>query len=301
MLLVFGLLLAFGALILRLQGMAFGEPSPGDRRSTASYAADRRPSRPGSHGRALSAAAAGRLVPARRGDVALGEPAHDDGRTDAKTRTLGRGDAAARGAAKRGCVGLWADGDGARMALSAAAAPKSRCCPLRLRRRRVSLGRRGASAGDPPRARDRRPLRPEGGRRARRAALARPRPLAGPPSAWARRRPAAARRALRLPRRRRRGPAPDSRSARCTPGSSNPAISASTPAARPIVRLEERLGYVHKGVDALMAGADLDARRATRRPRQRRQHGRLPDRLRPRRRSRARIVAPPRAASGCAR
>ena len=34
--LVFGLILAFGALILRLQGMAFGEPSPGDRRSTAS-------------------------------------------------------------------------------------------------------------------------------------------------------------------------------------------------------------------------------------------------------------------------
>ena len=36
LLLVFGLLLAFGALVLRLQGMAFGEPSPGDRRSTAS-------------------------------------------------------------------------------------------------------------------------------------------------------------------------------------------------------------------------------------------------------------------------
>jgi hydrogenase-4 component F len=36
LLLVFGLLLAFGALILRLQGMAFGEPSPGDKRSTAS-------------------------------------------------------------------------------------------------------------------------------------------------------------------------------------------------------------------------------------------------------------------------
>jgi hydrogenase-4 component F len=35
-LLVFGLILAFGALILRLQGMAFGEPSPGERRSTAS-------------------------------------------------------------------------------------------------------------------------------------------------------------------------------------------------------------------------------------------------------------------------
>jgi hydrogenase-4 component F len=36
LLLVFGLLLAFGALILRLQGMAFGQPSPGDKPSTAS-------------------------------------------------------------------------------------------------------------------------------------------------------------------------------------------------------------------------------------------------------------------------
>ena len=36
LLLVFGLLVAFGALILRLQGMAFGEPSPGDRQTTAS-------------------------------------------------------------------------------------------------------------------------------------------------------------------------------------------------------------------------------------------------------------------------
>jgi hydrogenase-4 component F len=36
LLLVFGLLLAFGALVLRLQGMAFGDPSPGNRRSTAS-------------------------------------------------------------------------------------------------------------------------------------------------------------------------------------------------------------------------------------------------------------------------
>ncbi len=34
--LVFGLILAFGALVLRLQGMAFGEPSPGDKQTTAS-------------------------------------------------------------------------------------------------------------------------------------------------------------------------------------------------------------------------------------------------------------------------
>jgi len=36
--LVLGLLVALGALVLKMQGMAFGEPSPGDRRSTASSA-----------------------------------------------------------------------------------------------------------------------------------------------------------------------------------------------------------------------------------------------------------------------
>ena len=47
-----------------------------------------------------------------------------------------------------------------------------------------------------------------------------------------------------------------------------------------VVRLEQRLGYVHKGIEALMAGADLDKRRAARRPHLRRQHGRLCARLR---------------------
>ena len=72
-LLVFGLLLAFGALMLRLQGMAFGEPTGGDRPSRAS-------SLPiGAHlalvllAGHLSPAAAGRLVPARRGVAAMRE------------------------------------------------------------------------------------------------------------------------------------------------------------------------------------------------------------------------------------
>ena len=55
------------------------------------------------------------------------------------------------------------------------------------------------------------------------------------------------------------------RLARCMPASSSRGISASPPMARPIVRLEARLGYTHKGVELLMAGADLDARRETRR------------------------------------
>jgi hypothetical protein len=49
-----------------------------------------------------------------------------------------------------------------------------------------------------------------------------------------------------------------SRSDRCMPGSSSPAISASLPRGETVVRLEERLGYVHKGVEGLMAGADLE-------------------------------------------
>ena len=55
-----------------------------------------------------------------------------------------------------------------------------------------------------------------------------------------------------------------------------------------VVRLEERLGYVHKGIDGLMIGAPLEKAAQARRPRLRRQHGRLRDRLRARRRGRAR-------------
>ena len=68
-----------------------------------------------------------------------------------------------------------------------------------------------------------------------------------------------------------------------------------------VVRLEERLGYVHKGIDGLMAGADLDARGQARRPHLRRQHRRLCACLRPRRRGGARRRGAAARASGCAR
>ena len=58
-----------------------------------------------------------------------------------------------------------------------------------------------------------------------------------------------------------------------------------------VVRLEERLGYVHKGIDGLMLGAPLERAAQARRPRLRRQHGRLCHRLRPRRRGGARYRA----------
>ena len=53
-----------------------------------------------------------------------------------------------------------------------------------------------------------------------------------------------------------------------------------------VVRLEQRLGYVHKGIEALMAGADLDKAARLGRPHLRRQHGRLCARLRARGRGR---------------
>ena len=58
-----------------------------------------------------------------------------------------------------------------------------------------------------------------------------------------------------------------------------------------VVRLEERLGYVHKGIDGLMAGATPRAGGEARRPRLRRQHRRLCDCLRARRRGGARAGA----------
>ena len=54
-----------------------------------------------------------------------------------------------------------------------------------------------------------------------------------------------------------------------------------------VVRLEQRLGYVHKGIESLMRGASLEHGGAARRPHLRRQHGRLCARLRACRRGRA--------------
>ena len=55
-----------------------------------------------------------------------------------------------------------------------------------------------------------------------------------------------------------------------------------------VVRLEERLGYVHKGVDALMRGAERRTRRSSGGAGQRRLDGRLWRRFRPRGRGGAR-------------
>jgi hypothetical protein len=58
-----------------------------------------------------------------------------------------------------------------------------------------------------------------------------------------------------------------------------------------VVRLEQRLGYAHKGVEGLLAGADIARGGANRRAHLRRQHGGLCLGLCPRRRGGARLDA----------
>ena len=67
-----------------------------------------------------------------------------------------------------------------------------------------------------------------------------------------------------------------------------------------VVRLEQRLGYVHKGIDALLAGAAVAARIAPRRPYLGRFHGGLRLRLLPRGGGRAGHRPRRRAAPRCA-
>ena len=68
-----------------------------------------------------------------------------------------------------------------------------------------------------------------------------------------------------------------------------------------VVRLEERLGYVHKGIEGLMAGATARQGRATGRPHLGRQHGGLCSCLCPRRGGGARSRGPAARESICAR
>ena len=160
----------------------------------------------------------------------------------------------------------------------------------RLPGRRVSLGRRASRPGDPARARDPRPLRPRGARRARRAALARPRPLAVRASARRRRRRAPATPYAFLPPR--ATACIRFRSAPSMPASSSPAISASTPAARRWCGSRSGSATSTRASSALMRGASLDrAARSSPARDSRRQHGRLcrsPSPAPPRRRSASR-------------
>ena len=316
--LVLGLLVGFGALLLRLTG------SPSARRRRHGGAgqgilrADVRASGAGADRRHLAAAAAGRLVPARRA-AARDER---DGRRDRSLRAARRADGRStrhrpwpRVVGRRGWLARRAE-QLAAGALDAArpvgrsrrgAHGAARRGPRRARRLQPRLPRRrfpsvGAapSAGDPAGARDPRPLRPRGRGRCR---------TRGPGSTTAS--GASGSRSATQPRRRAAEPyaflPAEGEGLHQIPvgpvhaGIIEPGHFRFTANGETVVRLEERLGYVHKGIEALMAGADLERARAARRPHLGRQHGRLCAGLRARRRRRRPASSRRRARSGCAR
>ena len=92
--LALGLLVALGALLLRLNGLAFGEPVWQGRPVAGFVRADVRASGAGGCGRDLSAVGAGRLVPARRDFArvaAMTDPAPAHRRRPGRARRTGRG------------------------------------------------------------------------------------------------------------------------------------------------------------------------------------------------------------------
>ena len=266
----------FGALFLRLNGIAFGEPRGRDRAGASLLRADVRASRARAHGRHLSAAGAGRLVPERRQAAGIDAmalldiiphretvAAHrpwpraivgDDGwqQRDRPCSRPGAARCSACGATRRRVHMALLDETPATIAVVSFACPDG------------TLSHRSARA-HPPAIRLERAIRDlfglDADRRARHAALARSRLLGRAPSA---RHSAAAR----------TKPAPyaflpaEGEGLHQIPvgpvhaGIIEPGHFRFTANGENVVRLEERLGYVHKGIESLMAGAD--ARRAPR-------------------------------------
>ena len=164
----------------------------------------------------------------------------------------------------------------------------------------VSLGRRPPPPGDPPGARDPGSVRLCRGRRARSAAMARPRTLAGSASARRAKASLAPCGALRFPDRRGRRAASDSGRPRAC--GNHRARTFSIHCRRRDDRPPRgEAGICPQGGRRADGGRFARSRRATRGAGLRRQHGRLFDRFRPRGRKRAWRRAFPRAPSGCAR
>ena len=261
-LLVFGLLVAFGALMLRLSEVAFGAPTgstapgrrpptcrclpiwrwcwppasicrarwwPGSRPSRGCWG-ERCEARHGSSDLAAMIACRGRrpsraaVQPARMARAVVRSHVRDAIWRQAVARhRRRRGDAARPVERRRGRA------HGARRASAEIAASSACACP----ERPLSLRRRHAPAGAAAGAHHPRPLRARARRLARRPPLARPRPLGRAPAAGRAQADARRRRRLRLPSPPKARRCTRSPSARCTPASSSPAISASPPTARP--------------------------------------------------------------------
>ena len=193
-------------------------------------------------------------------------------------------------------LGLWGDAGAVHMALLDESAGEIAVVTYACADGQLSHRRRAASAGDPARARDPRSVRLRADRRAGHAALARSRLLGRARIRSATQDARAEAASLTRSCRSKARACTRFRSGRCMPASSSPAISASPPTARHVVRLEQRLGYVHKGIESLMAGATLEkAARARRRapPATARSPMRSPSRRPPR--PRCKSTPPPRA------
>ena len=162
-LLVFGILIGFGALFLRLNSIAFGEPRGADRRGEGLLRADVRASRAGVRRRHLPAAGAGHLVPERGQAARIGRMAtlhRHDRKAAASTahrpwpRVVVREDGWQRRSQPSSPPAA-----GRCSACGATPAPCTWRCSTRAGRdrrrhprmpgRTVSVGRRAASAGDP--------------------------------------------------------------------------------------------------------------------------------------------------------
>ena len=259
-------------------GIAFGEPRGATAPVEGLLRADVRPSRAGVHapgsicrrrwspGSSTSRSCWDRRACLRRStsSKAAGSPAHRPWpRVRRRARRLARASPAqmSRPAVGR-LLGLWGDAGAVHMAVLDERAGDIAVATSNARDGQFPSVGAHASAGDPPGARHPRPLRARAGGLAGHAALARPRLLGRAPSA---RRAAAshAGRAAAMPFCRPRAKAcTRSRSGRCMPASSSPAISASPPTARPWCGSSSGSATSHKGIESLMARRD--ARQAAR-------------------------------------
>ena len=263
-------------------GIAFGEPRGADAPVEGVLRADVRASRAGARRRRLPAAGAGRLVPARRGAARIDErcrrsPRLIDRRAAGRRRTgpgraswstprlLARARSSARGAASWTLLGLWGERGAVHMALLDEApseiAVVSLDCPDG---RFPSVGARHPPAIRLERAHPR-PLRPRAGRRC---------PTRGPGSTMAAGACAHPLGAARRRRRARRAYAflpVEGESLHQIPvgpvhaGIIEPGHFRFTANGETVVRLEERLGYVHKGIEGADGRRRPRARGAARR------------------------------------
>ena len=178
------------------------------------------------------------------------------------------------GAGRCTLLGLWGDGNDVHMALLDETAGEVAVVSYACSRRKYPSVAARHPPGGTPRTRDPRSVRPGGRRRARCAALARSRLLGRAPSARQRRACGKAH-ALPVPAGGRRGACTRSRSVRCMPASSSPAISASPPMASMSCGWSSGSATCTRASNRLMTRRGARCRRQTRRAHLRRQHGRL--------------------------